>query len=305
MTRSVFHWRNTASALALLASVCGCSSRPTSTAPSAPRSEAKPVLKRVTSRAANPNGSVLIVEYHNVTKKEARWDRSVKRFREDLGRLYDLGFRPVTVSAYLEGKMDLAPGASPIVFTFDDSDPTQFRILPDGKIDPDCAVGIWQAFAEKHPDFPIVATFYVLPEMWGQRTSVKAKLDMLRRWGSELGCHTYTHRSLGTLSDAEVKREIQRSVDMIRAYGFEPASIALPYGIRPKNHALLKGFKENGKTYGFRAALMVGAGPAPAPGSPKLDPYKLPRIQGIDGVYGITYWLDKVKAGKVHPFVAP
>ena len=47
------------------------------------------------------------------------------------------------------------------------------------------------------------------------------------------------------------------------------------------------------------------AAPAPAPGSQKLDPYRLPRIQGIEGDYGITYWLDKVKSGKVKPYVAP
>jgi hypothetical protein len=305
MSQGLLHRRDTLLAAALLCTIGGCASRSAPASHPVSRGEAKPAAKRVTARAADTDGSVLIVEYHNIAKKEARWDRSVNRFRSDLERLYGMGFRPVTVSAYLDDKMDLPPGASPIVFTFDDADPTQFRILPDGKIDPDCAVGIWQAFAKDHPDFPVVATFYVLPVLWNQKSAAARKLEMLRRWGCEIGCHTYTHRSLGTLSDAEVKTEIQRSVDLIASLGFKAETIALPYGVNPKNKELLKGFTANGKRYGFRAALLVGAGPAPSPHSPKLNPYRLPRIQGIEGDYGITYWLDKVKAGKVKPYVTP
>jgi hypothetical protein len=106
---------------------------------------------------------VLIVEFHRLAKQDARWDRSVEGFRNDLARLYRMGFRPVTLSLYVSGRMELLPGASPVVITFDDSHPSQLRFLPDGQLDPECAVGVWRAFASQHQGFPIRATFFVLP----------------------------------------------------------------------------------------------------------------------------------------------
>jgi hypothetical protein len=246
------------------------------------------------------------VEYHKIAKKEARWDRSQKKFKGDLQRLYDLGFRPTTLTAYLDVKMDLPPGASPVVFTFDDSHPSQFRLMPDGTVDPDCAVGIWQAFAAEHPDFPVRATFYIIPPTpWGQKELVARKMALLREWGCEIGSHTYSHVNLGKLSDAAASEEMGRSVEFIRSAGFEASSIALPYGVRPKNQSLLDSFNWNGKRYRFRAALLVGAGPAPDPFAKTLRPSLLPRIQSIEGDYGLTYWLNQVEKGKVKPFVAP
>ena len=79
----------------------------------------------------------------------------MKKFKQDLQLLYEKGFRPVTMSEYLDNKIDIAPGASPVVITFDDSDPSQFTLLPDGRPSANCAIGIWHAFAQKYPDFPI------------------------------------------------------------------------------------------------------------------------------------------------------
>lgn len=269
----------------------------TSEAPTA-APEPAPVA-RVSDRPVNLEGSVLIVEYHKIAKQEARWDRSISRFKSDLERYYRMGFRPVTLKAYLEDTMDLALGASPIVFTFDDSHPSQFRYLEDGSIDPDCAVGIWSEFAKSHPDFPVRASFYVLPSAgpFGPASDAPRKLAQLKEWGCELGSHTLTHRSLAKLSRAEVEKELSGAVAKITEYGFDPFAIALPYGISPKDPAQL--------TQHHRAALLVGANPAPAPGDPKRNPMRLPRIQGIEGEFGITYWLDQVEAGKVKPYVAP
>lgn len=229
--------------------------------------------------------------------EEARWDRSIARFRADLERYYRMGFRPVTLGAYLDGKMDLAPGASPIVFTFDDAHPSQFRILEDGSVDPDCAVGIWQEFAKTHPDFPVRANFYILPNAWGQPTLLAQKIEMLKEWGCEVGSHTLTHRKLSSLSDAEVEKELAGAAGMIAKVGFKADSIALPFGISPKNREVLKKH--------HRAALLVGANPAPAPGSKERDPMRLPRIQCIEGDFGITYWLDRIEQGKVEVYVEP
>lgn len=291
----------------LIASGCG-NSTTSSPAPNAAKREKteSPPKARVSDRPGNVRGGVLIVEYHKIAKEEARWDRSIVRFQKDLERLYRMGFRPVSLSDYLDGKMDLAPGASPVVFTFDDSQISQFRMLSDGRIDPDCAVGIWRAFAEKHPDFPVKATFFVLPPVpFGQKDELPKKLAYLKEWGCELGSHTASHKILAKLSDAEVKEEFGKAVEFISGLGFPAPVIALPFGISPKNAGLLMSFEYQGKRYGHRAALLVGANPAPPPGGDNLNPMRLPRIQSIEGDYGLTFWLDKIEKGETRVYVQP
>lgn len=273
----------------------------------APGSSAAPKhTKRVTNRKPDMQGSVLILEYHKFTAKEERWGRTPKNFRTDLERLYKAGFRPVTLIEYLEGRIDIPPGSTPVIFTFDDSAPSQYSILPTGEIDPNCAVGIWRKFAQTRPDFPLKATFFVLPEIpFGQKASAKQKLTNLRKWGSEIGVHTLTHRSLATLTDEEVKKEIGGSIKWLDKLGYKAETMALPYGVLPKNKALLKGFDWKGQKYALKGYARVGAVPAPAPGSSKLNPYNIPRIQGIGIDYGLTWWLKKINAGKVRLYVQP
>lgn len=293
-------------ALPFLAIACGAPAPPKQAQDPIQAPKGVPAAKRVTDRPANLQGSVFIVEYHRIAKEEARWDRSISRFKADLERYYRMGFRPVTLSQFLDNKMQLPPGASPIVFTFDDSQLSQFHILPDGSVDPDCAIGIWLDFAERHPDFPVLASFYVLPPVpWVQKESLEKKLNMLREWGCEVGSHTMTHGQLSKLTDEKVKSELAGAIDFIAGLGFEARTLALPFGISPKNVALLKGFAMNGKTYRHTGALLVGANPAPAPTSPKLNPMRIPRIQAIEEDYGISYWLDKVEKGDVQLYVAP
>lgn len=262
--------------------------------------------KRVSKRPGNVNGKVMILEYHRIVDKDTMYDRSVKKFKQDLQLLYERGYRPVTLGEYLDGKIDIAPGAIPVVFTFDDSDPSQFQFLADGTLDPNCAVGIWSAFAEKHPDFPVRATFYVLPNgPFGQKKYREKKVQMLKDWGCELASHSWSHKSLGKMTDEQVKTELGKSIDWIRSLGFEPRHLALPYGVMPKNRTLLKSFQYNGKTYGFESVALAGAGPALAPTDPKLDPMRLPRIQGMDRDLGIRYWLEMERKMKVAFYVQP
>jgi hypothetical protein len=267
----------------------------------------KPPRARVTDRPGNPDGQVLIVEYHHIREGKGDMFRTTAEFRRDLERFYKMGFRPVTVGQYLAGEMDLPPGASPMVFTFDDSSPSQFRMLDDGTVDPESGVGIWMAFAEKHPDFPVRATWYVLPDvMWAQPKWVDRKVELLREMGSELGNHTVTHRNLSRLSDEEVKKEFAGAIDRLEAWGEKsPVSLALPLGIFPKNRELVKGFEYGGKRYEMKAAMLVGANPAPPITSDKFNPYAIPRIQATTSPFGIDFWLEKVEKGEVKVYVEP
>lgn len=275
--------------------------------PSPEGSKTSQPLKRVTNRPGNQKGKVFIVEYHHVRDGKGTMFRTANQFKSDLERYYRLGFRPVTVSQYLDNKMNLAPGASPMVFTFDDSNPSQLQLRPNGTVDPTCAVGIWLDFAKTHPDFPVRATFYVLPDvMWAQPKLLDTKLAMLKKWGCELGNHTMTHPILRKLSDEKVKIEIGEASARLQALGVAmPASLALPFGSSPKNSQLTKEFDYKGRKVQVKAALLVGANPAAAPGDPKLNLQRIPRVQACEGDYGITYWLDLFEKGKVKVYVQP
>lgn len=262
---------------------------------------------RVTNRKANTKGDVLVLMYHKFAVKETHYDRSYDHFAEDLERLYEMGFRPVTMSEYLSNDMPLTPGASPVVITMDDAASSQFQLQDDGTVAPDCAVGIWANFAATHPDFPVRGTFYVLPGvMWGQRKWADKKVEMLKQWGSELGCHTWDHPSLRTLTDDKVKDEISKALDFLRTkYGYESVSFAYPYGIYPRNMKLLDGFYQNGRTYVMTGAVTCDTDLAPSPNADGFKPFKVPRVEAEEGPLGVDWWLDKIERGHRSVFVAP
>ncbi len=268
-------------------------------------SDPEVLQKRVSDRPGNTDGVVFIAMYHRVLEEEGSFARSRENFKKDLQRLYDMGFRPVTLGEYIDNKMDLAPGASPVVMTWDDSDANQMDYLPDGTLDPNCAVAVWQAFSKEHPDFPVKGCFYVNANgPFGK--DGKKKVAQLLEWGSEVDSHSMTHAYLGRISDDEVKKELGGMQDYLRELGVSsPRVMCLPFGMRPKNRELLKSFEWNGKTYKHEAALLVGANPAPSPNDPKRDLFALPRIQAYDGEMGLTYWLDQVEKGEVRPYVQP
>jgi hypothetical protein len=263
-------------------------------------------ITRVTKRPANPFGDVLVLMYHKFGVKETRYSRSFDHFAEDLERLYQMGFRPVTMGQYLANEMPLSSGASPVVITMDDAADSQFQLLDDGSVSPDCAVGIWQSFAADHPDFPVRGTFYVLPGiMWGQRPWRDRKVELLKQWGSELASHTWDHPVLRNLSDEKVEEEIAKSLDFLRDYGFDNPSFAYPYGVYPKNMKIMDGFWWHDHSYVLTGAVTCDPDLAPSPNAGGFKPFKVPRIEAEEGSVGVDYWLDRIERGHRHVFVAP
>src|SRR5689334_19801820 len=78
-------------------------------------------------RATNTLGIIPVLEYHLIGDREGRWSRSWQRFAQDLELLHARGYRPITVRQLVEKRIDVAPGMTPIVVTFDDASPGQFR----------------------------------------------------------------------------------------------------------------------------------------------------------------------------------
>lgn len=287
--------------------LAGCSGKPATPAQPDPVEEPpviEEVVEPVTDRPGNVEGKVLIVMYHHIGEEEGSYKRSIENFKGDLQRLYDMGFRPVTLAEYVDDAMRLPPGASPVVLTWDDSNRDQFRYLEDGSIDPDCGVGIWRQFAEEHPDFPVRGTFFVLKNgPFGE--DGQKKVDQLLAWGCEIQSHTIRHPNLRKLTDDQIMKELKEAQEYVRSLAPEPRFLSLPFGIRPENHDLLVEFELDGTTVRHEAAVKVGAGLALAPGDPDRDLHWLPRVQAYDGEYGLTFWLDLIEDGKVAPYVQP
>lgn len=259
-----------------------------------------PVPARV-ERSPNELGSIMSLEYHRIGEPEGRWTRSPARLREDLERLWESGYRPIALDALVTGSIDLPSGTNPVVLTFDDSSPGQFRYLErDGRpeIDPDCAVGILDAFARLHGGFELTATFFVLPaaaepnRLFGQPEHELRKLRYLVSRGFELGNHTLGHADLARYPEAVVRAQLAgaqgRRIEQI-VPGYRLRALALPMGHYPaKLEWAIRG-RAAGVSYQHDAILMVGGGPAPSPFSRRFDPYHLPRIQAVGAA--VADWL--------------
>ncbi len=256
----------------------------------------------------NEVGVIPVLEYHAIDEHKGDMSRSPARFRHDLDRLYAQGFRPITMKEYLDNRIDLPLGRSPVILTFDDARPSQFRYLRNGNIDPTCAIGILQTFHEAHPDFPVKATFFVLTKehgivtAFGSEPSVaERKLRALYKMGCELQNHTLNHRYFHhyRLSDAAVSREIalgQASIQQIVPEAHVDV-LALPGGEQPisHNHKVTMSGDADGIHYVNRGVFLAGDAPAPAPVAKKFVAWRIPRVLAVDSESGVTYWLDDAK----------
>jgi hypothetical protein len=265
-----------------------------------------PPAKRVTDRPGNVGGKIPVLMYHRIGEKEAYMVRSRDNFRRDLARLYKMGFRPVTLSEYLENKMKLPGGASPVVLTFDDSMPDQIRLDKNGQVDRSTFVGIWLDFAKKRPDFPVKGTFFANNNgPFGREKQGAKVIGILQGLGSEIGAHTATHKNLAKISPAAGRKEIESNLAYLSARGAKVRTFATPYGVWPKSSLLSEKFGSKKGRARFLGVAAAGSGPAHSPVSSRHNPMVIPRIKAYEGNQGVHWWLDKVKKGRVEVYVQP
>jgi peptidoglycan/xylan/chitin deacetylase (PgdA/CDA1 family) len=259
-------------------------------------------------RGANELGRIPVLEYHLIgdSAKKSMWVVEPARFRRHLEMLYERGYRPFTISELVDRKVELPAGMSPVVFTFDDASPSQFRYVERNgalEIDPTSAIGIWLDFAKTHPDWRPRATFCLLPTarhghaFFGEKGIQQqksewrfAKLRWLVEQGFELCNHTLYHVNLGKVSDAFVQEQVARGVMAIDSAvpGYRVRTFALPLGVWPKNRHLAQrgSWKEprSGRivSYDFDAILEVAGGPARSPHDPQFDALSIKRYIVFD-----------------------
>jgi polysaccharide deacetylase len=257
---------------------------------------------RAAAESLPPNelGRVMILEYHRIDRPESRWTRTPENFRRDLQRFWDRGYRLIRLGDLLDGRILLPRGTTPVILTFDDSSPGQFRYVErqgDWVIDPDCAVGIIEAFARAHPDFGHAATFYVLPgadppnRLFNQPDLATRKLAYLAANGYEIGNHTLWHANLSRYPESVVRSQIATAQEWIQRHvpAYRPRTLALPMGAYPREVGWAETGEVNGTRYHHDAILMVAGGAAPSPYAKGFDPYHLPRIQAVESE--IDWWL--------------
>jgi hypothetical protein len=140
----------------------------------------------------NPTGSVLVLQYRRIAEPEGPGQRTPSNLHADLEQLLAVGYYPVNLRDLVENRLSSVPaGKRPIVLTFDGSSEDQFRLLHDGTVDPNTAVGILKAFHDAHlADWPLRATFCVSPFSeepgqgpFGRRELSAQKLALLAHGG--------------------------------------------------------------------------------------------------------------------------
>lgn len=301
----------------LLLSGCGSESKDAVASPgseSTPATTAEPSATptptAATAAAADPAsveanelGRVPIFMYHQIkAEPNQEYDQTPEEFKAELQRLYDGGFRPITLRNFLDGKIDIPAGKHPFLMTFDDSSPTQIKIGPDGNPTPETAVGILEQFEKDHPDWTSTGVFYVntVPTPFNDEKG----LPWLAANGYEIGAHTAEHVNLKKLSDANVQKQLAKNVADIQKLvpGYDVFSLSRPFGIASVNEELMYSGSYEGTSYEFDGVMLVGSDPNKSPFHEEFDGRYIHRIRSGPKARPVDtdskYWLDLLDKDK-------
>jgi uncharacterized protein YxeA len=251
--------------------------------------------------ACNENGKIMILMYHKFSdKKNDSWTRTFKEFKNDLNELYDKGYRPISMSDYIEGNIDVPYGMTPVILTFDDGSPGQlnFDITDEGLIaDENTAVEMMKKFNQEHPDFMLKGTFYITASnFFGGTGTFGQRLKYLTNLGFEIGNLTKSHYYLvNAKSESKVEEEVGGFAKFIDEYlpGYVVNSLSLPGGSMTKKFQdkVYSGTYE-GFNYENKAVVSIFSSfPAKSPISNEVDLMKLPRIKVSDEDKNLEYWI--------------
>lgn len=242
----------------------------------------------------NELGKIPIITYHAFGKKNSEFVRSVDSFYHDLKLLRENDFYPIRLRDFLEKKFHVPKGKIPVLITFDDSAISQFRYLPNGEIDPECAVGVMEKFKKDYPDYPLRAVFFVMPgarypnNLFGQPMYNHKKVKFLLENGYEIASHTYWHANLSIYYNRmeEVLAKNQEAMEQY-APNLSLKALALPFGKYPPEkyyHQLFKGsFK--GKKYQHELIFDYSNKLSDSPYSVEFKPVQVHRLHGFQGVF--------------------
>ncbi|HEX2312493.1 MAG TPA: polysaccharide deacetylase family protein [Thermomonospora sp.] len=227
---------------------------------------------------ADELGQIPVIMYHRIVADDsASLDRTPAQLREELTRLAQDGYVPITAAEFARGWIDVPAGRHPVVLTFDDGTPGHFALDERGVPRPDTAVGILLDVARRHPGFRPVATFYVNDDPFQLGDRAAEGLRWLLRHGFEIGNHTFSHVDLSTLDKAGVQREIARDeANIVRLTGTHTTTLAYPFGAVPRRSSWAR---SKAGEYSFRGIFLAGWRPSVSPFHRDFDPESIMRIR--------------------------
>ncbi|GAU77166.1 polysaccharide deacetylase family protein [Fusibacter sp. 3D3] len=244
---------------------------------------------------------IMVIMYHNLGEKNTDYGRTVESFKHDLERLYDMGFRTISMQDYIENNITTESGYTPVVLTFDDGHITNFNYIEnEGQltIDPDCVVGIVDEFSKTHPGFGRNAIFYLnYGNAFGQSEYLDQKLTYLLENGYEIGNHTFSHEDLSTLDAKSIQTALGKNAALYHELNplVTMDTLALPFGKRPEGDNL-RAYIDSGQYEGYyyenKAILAVGWKPYYPIYHVQYNYRYVNRVQSGDGEMQLTWWLD-------------
>lgn len=254
----------------------------------------------------NELGKVPIMMYHGIKDMKNNetdyiggnvdkdgYTRTVEAFRNDLETYYQKGYRMIKLSDYIDGKIDVEYGYSPIVLTFDDGNDNNIKVTGldgDGNIiiDPNSAIGIMEEYKKKYPDFNVTAIFFITNNLFNQPEYDDKILNWLINNGYEVGNHTMGHNNFSDIDSDRTQEVVGYMYNKLESIVGDKYSkiVALPFGSPyNKNHSNYKYIingSYNGVEYETKAALRVGWEPEVSPFNKNFDRTFLKRCRAYD-----------------------
>lgn len=244
----------------------------------------------------NEVGQVLVIMYHNLAEKPGLYASTPDLFRGELERLYEEGYRTISMSELIDNRIDVPAGTTPVVLTFDDGHISNFYYEEDGSIGKDSVVGIMDAFYEVHPDFGRNAIFYLNKVPFKDKELAQQKLDYLVANGYEIGNHTIGHADLKKQNAEGIQKQLGAAEANVLSYlpDYPMKHLSLPFGHRPEgdleNYVWSGSY--DGTSYAIESAVNVGWNPISSPAHHKFNPRSINRITCGEGEARLDFWLD-------------
>lgn len=254
----------------------------------------------------NELGNIPVMMYHGIHNKSNSetnyiggnvdkdgYQRTSEAFRNDLETYYQQGYRMIRLDDYVEGKIDVEFGKSPIVLTFDDGLDNNIKVTgldENGNIiiDPNSAVGILEEFKAKYPDYHVTATFFVNSSLFNQPEYDDKILLWLLDNGYDIGNHSMTHPDFTKIDSMKTQLEIGKLYQILddKISNRYVNIVALPFGSPySKGHSnfnyIIKG-SIDGYNYETKATLRVGWEADYSPFDINFDPLLIKRIRAYD-----------------------
>ena len=268
----------------------------------------------------NEIGNVPIMMYHqikNMKNSDTKYTggnvdydgytRTTEAFRKDLDFYYENGYRMIRLIDYVNGKIDVELGYSPIVLTFDDGlNEINILGLDDNDnliIDPNSALGILEEYKNKYKDFNVTATFFINNTLFYSQKYNEKIIKYLLDNGYDIGNHTYTHPNINKLDSESVLKEVGKMYQLLDKLTDSKYVniVALPFG-NPSNTSdnfkyILSG-KYDDIPYDTISTLRVSWEANPSPFNKTFDKTYIKRIRAYDNNgtnFDIEYNFNKLK----------